>query len=798
MKKPIHYHNRIECSILKLRDAKDTNSDGISNIDAAFQLSVSGDELAIDKLTANFQYGNDYFPFDYPDERQIYFSPGNEVYISPNNEVYYSVEEHSSTWPPYRSDISGIPHGSTVEWWNNSGINVQMNLDKLKQTGRYQWKLEAFSPIGLLDEQEHVGGMYEGEMLGLILIDILGRQSFSYIFSQEVGNLEVWGWLPYDNSRRNLHRLLLSSGVSIRRTKDGYMEFVFLENTSPIDVPDERIDAMSGSVTPTTPITRVEVTEHAYNASASDEEVLLYDNTESGNIVENAPVRFDWPMHDLRVDGLTLGSHNCNYAIVSGTGKLYGKKYGHFSRIVSAGSTASGTAVKKLNDDFTTVSIANSQNVAARMLDYFQSAHTIKARIRLRGEQCGDVLSMHDPFYRQITAFLQSMDINVSSWPMADCTLIENYVPSHQGNNLHGHEMLTGAGTWVSPITGTITVVVVSGGQGGSPGHKGADAPAPSVASHNWSSSYGGENVQARYIPVRSARGGKGGDYGTPGSGGRYVVTTIEVVAGQQIEYSCGIGGAGALYSSGEDAPGELGTDTIFGEITTAGGTVSETGYIDPISGDRLGQVGENGINGGDGVGWAVDENDQLYLNTPDAIVVDGIEYLPGAQGITIGPISTNQNNGYGLFSGSIPGGYGGGAAYKRNGLNGTRGELNIDPGYRGQSSSRQGYAVGTYATGGRGANALPPPTANGYGRGGTSGNGGGGGGAAGVGWNRQYSENNWLSSTCYVENRYNTHGTDQHPGDSAGRIELNGTHADGGNGSDGGRGGDGCTRIFW
>ena len=767
-------------------------NDQIKSVNGVFSLSISGDELAIDTVTAIVQHGGPSLP-NMPNPREVYISPGDELYVSPDDEVYYYQNPFIPGVHPPVEDLEGFyPYGTPFKWTCDGRVRANFFVKSITRIAKTQYRIEAFSGIGLLDRRNHVGGIYTGQTFATVAAEII-KNAFPFTIAEALAEQQIYNWLPYDTARANLHRLLVAMGASIRRDENGNVLFTFLSGGAEKAVDDERI-AVNGSYSKDVPCTRYEVTEHAYFADTTVEAVTLYDNTQSGGIASRSLVKFREPVQlPLTATGsLTIDESGVNYAIVSGSGTLTGKPYTHNTRIVAYDSAdhpeptpypvSAAASTKSLRDDFTLVSLANSQNVAQRLYNYYKSASTLRAKIKLLDERVGDTLSMHDPFGDSISGFLRSVNVNASSNLLADATIVRGYVPSNQGNNVSGHDELTGSGVWTSPITGTITVILVSGGTGGGVGSAGEAAPTPNISSYNAS---GAEIVKARYIAPRNAKAGKGGAPGTPGPGGKVYVTTMQVTRNQQIAFACGVGGAGEVFGG---APAQAGTDTTFGSLSSASGEVSPSGYIDPINNDRLGYGGDNGIAGGNGVGWELDgETGELKFVIPDPLDVDGVLYSAGAQGALIS-IPTTPSQTTGRYAADIPGGYGGGAAYGANGNDGSVGMAEL-------VRNSNNYIVGVTATaaqGGAGAAALPPPQADGYGQGGTGGNGGGGGGAVGAGSRGQTDYDAYLNATCWAENRHL-------PNEHDGSVALSApTPAPGGDPSNGGQGGDGVIRIYW
>lgn len=735
------------------------NTIAISKVGGVFGVDVVGNQLSIDQVQLIVQYGKPNGPG--LTVYMAYVGPDGLAYAGPDGMIYVSLIYSGEVVEPTYISLRDLPYGTPVFWWNNGILIAAFYLKQVERVGRYAYRITAISGVGLLDALYHTGGIYTGQTFEAVAGEIIGGQ-FPFTVGAALAAQKVYGWLPYDTRRNNLHQLLFALGASVRRDANGEISFVFLSDAAPTPVPDSRV-AFGGSVDYEAPASAVEVTEHAYLSTAADETLTLFDNTQGGSAAAaNTLVTFEEPAHNLLATGtLTINSSGVNYAYVTGVGTLTGQLYTHNTRIVTQQRIGATVENVKRVTDMTLVSIANSSNVAKRVLAYYSQARRVRAKIALDGERCGDVLSVSDPYYEPMTAFLETADVNASGNLLGNCTLIEGYSPVGQGNSVSFSDTLTGSGTWISPISGTITYVMISGADGGGCGYDGEAAPAPTVSSDTDGDLY-------RLIvnhPMQEA--GKGGKAGTPGAGGRVLFGTMTVTEGQQISYSCGVGGTGAL-SGDPTATGSKGTDTTFGSLSTASGQVSPSGYIDPISGTQYAAPGDVGIDGGDGVGYQVDADGNAVLVVPPAITFNGVTYAAG--NVSGGEIRSRQTgsptSGYGVLAGYVDQGLGGGPAAGNPGANGSYGSIGI-----GTKSVTVNLGYG-----GKGGDATKPSKPARYGQGGTSGNGGGGRGA----FSRAETQNIVRSPA--------TRGDMSIPDPPV--LEA-------GRGSDGGDGGDGVILIY-
>lgn len=746
----------------------DGNGDGIVQIGGVFGVDVVGDTLSIDEVDATIQYGRE--PDVGMNVWEVYVGPDNQIYVGPDDAIYSRLLASAPDGTRGALvDVRTLPYGTPVKWECDARTIAAFYLRNVERVGKYLFRLAMISGVGLLDREDHAGGVYTGQTFAAVAADIIGGR-FPCTIAPALADQQVYGWLPYDTRRNNLHQLLFALGASLRRDPGGAAQIVFLSAASPAAVPDSRV-SFGGSVDYETPATRAEITEHAYLITQGDEDVTLFDNTEGGAPAASTLVIFDEgvPVHDLAVTGsLTIDSRGVNYAVVSGVGTLTGKRYTHTTRIVAQDSGSTGQPNVRHVEEMTLVSLANSLNVARRVLSYCSGARTVGASLILNGERCGDVLSLNDPYDDPITAFLQSISVNASTDLWGPAKLIEGYSPQYQGNNVTGSVQLSGSGTWTSPITGTVQYVLISGAQGGSAGSKGGDAPTPPIRNYSASGNYGGGS-KGLVVARADAKAGAGGEPGLGGVGGRVLTGSLSVTTGQQITYNSGAGGAGEVFGSGV-GHGADGTDTTFGALTTQGQQPLPDGFFDPITGNRYGAPGNAGINGGDGVGYDGDT-----LVEPQPITAGGATYYAGSPGRLKG-----ESGGRAGFR--MVGGFGGGPAYGSNGSNGGDGNGSLSP----------DGAIGYDGPGGNGATALPWPQETGPGQGGRGGNGGGGGGAFGAGHQDPPGDFAYNEEACWVETAWAAGG-------SALAIKLLVNNpAIGGDGSDGGQGADGCILLYW
>lgn len=642
----------------------------LNSLSGIITVDTIGNELSVDTFSFSVRYD--------PTKPSVYAPIGSDGYQLTSKALYSLVTRSG------RDFMTELPFGTPVWWYVNGELLKKGYLRSVNRIAKFAWRVEAISGVGLLDNAYHAGGIYNGETFGEIFADIVG-DAFEYTIGGELDSSAVFGWLPYDTRRNNLHKLLFALGASLL-AGDGTIDYdvSFLPAPAvPPEIPDGRI-ALGGSVEYTLPATGVEITEHTFLRTPWDEEVQLYDAS-NPNLTDEMTVVFDAPCYDLTTtDTLVIVESGVNYAIIRGHGILSGKKFTHNEAVVAMNTGASSAPMIKRVTDNGLVSVINSTNVARRVLAYYSSSKTVGAKIWLESESCGQPYRFNDSFGDATVAYLQQIQIAVTSIKAARCTLIEGYTPTGQGNSFTHAVLLTGSGSWtVPPGVSRCKPVLVGGGHGGYTGGAGNVGPGSTGPGEAWG-----------YQPWPVGNG-LGGVPGEGGEGGRVYTREVSGLSpGDVIFYVCGAGGE-------SDAEGGA---TTFGELTSADGDPIPTGVTNIFTGEHFATPGGLGVSG---------ERGASALMPEVTMVFNGVTYKSGARG----PSSSGGT--YFLY-----GGYGGGPAAGRNGGDGTAGFILT---YQGSQFGASG------GQGGQGAAAsIPGVDATVYGAGGSGGNGGGGGGSGG------------------------------------------------------------------
>lgn len=660
------------------------------------------------------------------------------------------------------SSILEFEQDTRLTYVHSTDLPAYFYIQDITRTGPDEYAISAMSAIGrLIHGEQHYGGIYTGQTVGQVIPEICGP--VPCVVKTNLQDVQIYGWLPIASRRDNLAQILFAVGAWIRDDLDGVLHIERLWDGYTANITQAQI-YQGPSMSYGAKVTQVVVTEHQY-VQGGEEVTLFEGQSQQGDIIT-----FSEPAYNLRASGFSILESNANYAkITAGNGALKGSAYIHNTRQVSADVSQAAEPNVVTVSDATLVSLVNSSDVARRLAQYYACLDTFDGDI-LPGQQLdGNVVGIYDPFDRQVVqACLKSLDITVSGTLKATVSALVGFKPPQVEDSqaLDERIVLTGSGTYQIPDgTTLVRYVLISGAQGGHCGKKGGDVgTSPSVS---WSDPTWGD----QYRGCGLADGGAGGEGGAPGAGARILEGTLDISDITSIPYNCGVGGLGAAYDP-DDPDGSPGSDTKLGAATTAGVQAPEAGYTDPITGEKYGGIGDQGIPGGKGAGKAAevttvdDETVQLFDPAESVTDEDGNTWSGGlTETDTDDPdrvaMEMRENDGARIWYSR---GLGAGAAAGTNGSG---------PGPEASVSVRSSSIVATAASGLDGATpTLTPKKPAQYGKGGRGGYGGGGASSGGLAIGSTDSSDYTVSITA-------------------------GTGGIGGNGGPGGPGGDGCIILY-
>lgn len=630
--------------------------------------SLTGTQLQYDTL--DFTVEDDIFA-------SLFITSDDKMVVTADNKIFSLQAEHP------------IQYGAPIMYYYNDMLIGKFHVEDIKRVAKGRYAISAISSIGLLSNSQHYGGIYNGTLFKNLVEEIIGGQ-IPYTIDPALENQPIYGYLPIATRRENLHQALFAMSASVKKDEEGEVYITALSKDTAKAIPDSRIFA-GGTIEYPQAAQTISLSEHAYISRQNDEEVVLYDKeiasdwikTPNGDVVRGGLILFDEPMHDLAITGSTIIESGVNYAVLAPTAEceLTGKKYTHTVRQVSRPEVPEEGTEEGENavtiDTATLISLANSENVANRLADYYGSAKTVKMDILQETETTGDAVTFSDPFDEDTEGLVTELDMKFSGILRSTAKIVADYDPPDIGNFYNNVQILTGTDTFNIPQgCEKVRVVLIAGGSSGFKGQDGEDG-----------------------LDDKPSAGGIGG---VGGDGGKILIFSVSTENISSIAVDCGAGNTEGNGQAGTATTATLSNGDIY---TSDDGTVSSIGFIEIFSGLAYGYAGKDvsTLKAGDG-GWLGQKewHTEGYDYTDD----DGT-WHGGAEGASY---SYEGSHDY-YYSG----GNGGGASHGSNGHDGT-------------DATANGMGVsGDGADGDDGADAVV------YGCGGNGGYGGGGGGGTAV-----------------------------------------------------------------
>lgn len=616
-----------------------------------------------------------------------------------------------ATW----EKMSAFRRNDKLTYYHKDKLRGTYYIEKVERTSKFTFSIYANDAVALLDQSNHMGGIYAGQTVREIVKEIC---NIPYFIQSRFAEIKLYGWLPIATRRANLAQVLFAIGASAKVDNLGALRIESLWDGDASDIPESRI-FMGDKVKYESKVSEVSVIEHQY--IPTQEEKVLFE----GTLLQGDTVQFSEPIHGLKADGFSILESGANYARLSaGTGKLTGLAYAHTTRDVRRSVSPADIPNVVEVKEATLVSLVNSAAVSDRLAGYYAFVETMQADVIQGDEEPGDVVTFEHPFGGEAFGCINDVSITMGGRLVAEERTLIGYRPPKPNTGYYNEvEIITTDTEWTVPDgVESVRAVLIGGGTGGYSGLNGAAAKEQPVKTETQTVSNAKNYIKyANYTDP-----GDGGSPGEGGSGGRIYQISVPVSTGQVFSVKIGRGGNGGQPGE-ESTAGASGADTTFGQYSSSSGTSSPNGFLEEVSGRVYAGTGEAGTPGSSGNGY--DEETDSFVTGPP-IVVNGVSYAPGENNEERkdSESGTYDSPPYGSKEASAFGGFGGGSAYKASGLPGGAPSL---------ASTRVDSASARGGPGGAGADAEPPPDEIVIGKGGTGGNGGGGGGSGGLGYTR-------------------------------------------------------------
>ena len=280
-----------------------------------------------------------------------------------------------------------------------------------KQLGAKRYSVETQDAVGILDNNQFMGGVYSDVLVSDILASIMGGEGITYFLDDTYVDARVSGYLPICTKRVALQQLAFAIGALVDTSYDRQL-YIYPQQTEVTGEFTARDIRLGLSVEHSDIITGIRLYAHSYDRGV--ESAQLY----KGILTGTTKIEFSEPYHSLSITGGTLGDHGDNYAYITGAGNevvLTGLKYNH-STISILKENPKVTQNKNIAEvkDATLVTSQNAQAVLDRVYQYYSSNESISFRATINDQELGNRVNVATGFKGTMTGNITKLDFRFS------------------------------------------------------------------------------------------------------------------------------------------------------------------------------------------------------------------------------------------------------------------------------------------------------------------------------------------------------------------------------------------------
>lgn len=299
-------------------------------------------------------------------------------------------------------------------------------IDTHDQVGSKSYDITGIDLIELSGRlPDHMGGVYDGITAEALFAEIYG-DAIPYVLDDRLKPVQLYGYLPRATPKDNAHQAAFALGAVL---DDSRHDCIYIAPAEAGAATDSFTGARAydkGKVHTESMITRVDLTVHRY--APGTESIQLYSQALSGT----ETICFDEPICSLAISGGTLGAHNANYAVISGTGgtvSLNGVKYSHTTKVISRSNplkTAGDADNPRIIEDMTLVSDANGAALLDELYNYYLRVRTVSGKVVTGENYPGQRVQMETIVGDIVTGSIINMDWHISAKQAADVDVLSD------------------------------------------------------------------------------------------------------------------------------------------------------------------------------------------------------------------------------------------------------------------------------------------------------------------------------------------------------------------------------------
>lgn len=280
-----------------------------------------------------------------------------------------------------------------------------------KQLGEKRYSVETQDAVGILDNNQFMGGVYNDTLVSDILAGIMAGEGITYFLDDAYASAKVSGYLPICTKRVALQQLAFAIGALVDTSYDRQL-YIYPQQTEVTGEFTARDIRLGLTVEHSDIITGVRLYVHGYDQGT--ESAQLYKGVLDGA----TRIEFSEPYHSLSITGGTLDEHGDNYACITGTGVeavLTGLKYNH-STATLLKENPKVTQNKNIAEvkEATLVTSGNAQAALDRLYDYYSNNESVSFRATMNDQELGNRVNVATGFRGTMTGSITKLDFKFS------------------------------------------------------------------------------------------------------------------------------------------------------------------------------------------------------------------------------------------------------------------------------------------------------------------------------------------------------------------------------------------------
>lgn len=294
-------------------------------------------------------------------------------------------------------------------------------VKKGNRTSLTDYYVETQDAIGILNDNEFKGGIYNGITVGELVGQIFLGKSIAYYIDETLVNMPIYGYLPICTERDALAQIGFAIGAVIDTSFDENVYIYPKQEEVSADIKPTDMFIGSVKIERSNIVTGVKLTVHSYCESTETEE--LFNQTLTGT----AKLTFSEPHHSYSITGGEILESGANYAIITGTGEtvvLIGCKYNHVTHVVEKKNPditdmSNMVSVEKA----TLVTAQNVEEVINRVYDYYTNSERISSRILLKDFELGQKVNIDTDFEGLKTGTIEKLNLKFTQEITAEVSI---------------------------------------------------------------------------------------------------------------------------------------------------------------------------------------------------------------------------------------------------------------------------------------------------------------------------------------------------------------------------------------